>query len=168
LANVVGVLQSKNQVYSIQGESETTFSDLSARPTVLIGAYDNDWTIRLADQLRFHFAEDADRKQEWIADQEKPSEQIGLKESGHPGPQDYAIISRFYDPSTEKMAIVLAGIGGNGTLAAGEFISNHIYLDEFAKQAPRNWDRRNIQIVIKVDIVDGKTGPPHVIASYFW
>ena len=52
--------------------------------------------------------------------------------------------------------------------SAGEFIDNPAYIDELAKQAPHGLDRGNIQLVIKVDVVDGKNGPPHIIASYFW
>jgi hypothetical protein len=168
LASVVSVLQNKNKAYSIHGQSDTTFSDLSSSPSVLIGAYDNDWTIRLTDQLRFHFERDPDTGRPWIADRQKPSEKIGLKDKGLPRSEDYAIISRVYDPTTEQMVITLAGIGSHGTLAAGEFISSPAYIEEFAKQAPRNWDQGNVQLVIKVDIVDGKDGPPHVIANYFW
>jgi hypothetical protein len=136
----------------------------------LIGAFDNDWTIRLTDQLRFHFEKNLETRQHWIADRQKLDEKIGLGESGRSATaaEDYAIISRVYDPTTEQMMITLAGLGGHGTLAAGEFIDNPTYMEEFGKQAPRNWDRGNVQLVIRVDIVDGKNGPPHVIASYFW
>ena len=115
-ASVVAALQSKDRAYSIRGESDTTFSDLSAGPVVLIGAYDNDWTIRLNDRLRFHFDKDADTNQQWIADRQKPAERIGQRTIATPAPEDYAIISRVYDPTTEQMAIALAGIGPHGTL----------------------------------------------------
>lgn len=171
LARVAGLLQTRDKGYSVHGESETTFSDLASGPAVLIGSFNNDWTIRLSDQLRFHFEMDRDAGEQWIVDRQKPAEKIGTHRVGIAGPDTtdaYAIISRVHDPSTGQMVVAVAGISTNGTTAAGRFVSEPRFLAEFAKSAPRNWQNENLQIVIAAPIVDGSLGPPHVVSSYIW
>jgi hypothetical protein len=171
LARVAGLLQSRNKNYSVHGESETTFSDLVNQPSILIGSFNNDWTIRLSDQLRFHFEMNRDTGEQWIVDRQKPNEKIGVH-SFNLAAQDtsdaYAIISRVRDPSTGQMVVALAGVSANGTKAAGTFVSDPTYLDELAKRASRNWQNANLQIVIASSIVDGSLGPPRVVSYYAW
>jgi hypothetical protein len=171
LARVAGLLERNYKNYSVHGESDTTFADLSSGPSVLIGSFNNDWTIRLTDQLRFHYELDRDAGQQWIVDGEKPNEKIGLHtvNLGNPDTRDaYAVISRLQDPSTGKFVVALAGVSTNGTEAAGKFVSDPGYFDGFAKHAPADWKNRNLQIVIAASIVDGSPGPPHVVSSYVW
>lgn len=171
LAHVAGLLQTRNKNYSVHGETETAFSDLTSGPSVLIGSFNNDWTIRLSDQLRFHFEMDEGAGQQWIVDREKPNEKIGVHTVGLSAPDTtdaYAIISRVHDPSTGQMVVSLAGVSTKGTVAAGTFVSEPRYLQEFAKSAPRHWENENLQIVIAAPIVGGSLGPPHVVSSYAW
>jgi len=171
LANMAGLLQSRNKSYSVHGASETTFSDLASGPSVLIGSFNNDWTIHLSDQLRFHFEMDRDTREQWIVDREKPNEKIGKHSFGLDAPDTsdaYAIISRVRDPGTGQMVVALAGVSTNGTRAAGTFVSDPDYLEDFAKRAPGNWQNGNLQIVISAPIVDGSLGRPHVVSSFVW
>lgn len=171
LANVAGLLETRNKSYSVHGESDTTFSDLASGPAVLIGSFNNDWTIRLSDQLRFYFEMDANAEEQWIVDRDRPNEKIGRHSSNLATPDTsdaYAIISRVRDPSTGQMVVALAGLSTNGTKAAGRFVSEPSFLHEFAKHAPSGWQNRNLQIVIAAAIVDGSLGPPHVVTSYVW
>ena len=171
LARVAALLQSRNKSYSVHGETETSFSDLASGPSVLIGSFNNDWTIRVSDQLRFHFEMNRETGEQWIVDRQKPDEQIGTRSFNlaAPDPRDaYAIISRVHDPSIGQMVVLLAGVSANGTRAAGTFVSEPGYLETFAKSAPRDWPNRNIQIVIAAPIVDSSLGPPHVVSSYVW
>ena len=171
LARVAGLLEVQNKEYSVHGESETTFSDLTSGPSVLIGSFNNDWTIRLSDQLRFHFEMNRDTGEQWIVDKEKPDQKIGMHSfdlAAGDKTDAYAIISRVRDPSTGQMVVALAGVSANGTKAAGTFVSDPMYLEQFAKTAPRSWRHSNLQIVIAAPIVDGSLGPPHVVSSYVW
>lgn len=171
LARVAGVLQSRSKSYSIHGETDTTFSDLAASPSVLIGAYDNDWTIRLADQLRYRFEMNPTTKEQWISDQQNPGQRIGDRVFGQQLSETktvYALISRVRDQTTNQMVMAIAGVSSFGTTVAGDFVSGPAYLEDFAKHAPQNWQRENLQIIIGADVVDGSIGPPHVISSYFW
>jgi hypothetical protein len=171
LAHVAGLLDTRNKKYSIHGQTETSFSDLASEPSVLIGSFNNDWTIRLSDQLRFHFEMNRDTGEQWIADKQKPDEKIGIHSFNLATPDTsdaYAIISRVRDPSTRQMVVALSGVSANGTRAAGTFVSDPAYLEEFAKHAPRDWQNANLQIVIAAPIVDAALGPPHIVDSYIW
>jgi hypothetical protein len=171
LANVAALLKTQDKNYSVHGESETTFSDLASSPAVLIGSFNNDWSIRLSDQLRFHFEMDRASGQQWIVDREKPDQKIGVHifNLAVPDTSDaYAIISRVRDPSTRQMVVALSGVSADGTRAAGAFVSEPTYLADFAKRAPRNWQNANLQIVIAAPIVDGSLGPPRVVSTYLW
>jgi hypothetical protein len=171
LARVAGLLERRGKTYSIHGQADTTFSDLASGPSVLIGAFDNDWTIRLSDQLRFHFEMDSKTKEEWIVDGQKPDEKMGPHIYGSPAPNTadaYAIVSRVRDPSTGQMVVSLAGLTGDGTRAASIFVSEPGYLDDLAKHAPPDWKHKNLQIVIAAGIVDGSLGRPRVVSSFVW
>src|SRR5207248_832575 len=47
LIGIAGILQNSGRSYRVQGQSNTTLTDLRRGPSVLIGAYDNSWTLRL-------------------------------------------------------------------------------------------------------------------------
>jgi len=81
-----------------------------------------------------------------------------------PGPRKQLPI----DPLTEKMVVAVGGMGRDGTLAAGEFITEPRYLEMLASQAPKNWEKKNLQVVLATDVVRGNTGPPRILATHFW
>jgi hypothetical protein len=41
-------------------------------------------------------------------------------------------------------------------------------LENAFQKAPANWEKKNIQVVLKTRIVGGAPGPPTVEATYFW
>ena len=82
--------------------------------------------------------------------------------------EDYALISRLLDPTTDRMVVVAAGLRGYGTTAAGEFLTTPEYLGLITKGAPENWERKNLQVIIATKVINGNSGPPRVVATYFW
>jgi hypothetical protein len=169
LARISSMLQSRNKGYLIRGAASTTYSDLKESPSILMGSYTNDWTIRLNDRLRFYFDADETSGRVWIADRQKPSQQIGLHSAGKGSAshEAYAIVSRFYDPTTEQMTLAVGG-KGKAMLAAAEFVANPSYLEQFSKQVPTDWYKRNMQVLIRTNIVEGSVGPPQIADTYFW
>jgi hypothetical protein len=69
---------------------------------------------------------------------------------------------------TEQTGMIVAGIGGWGTLAAAEFVSNPAHLKKLDEIAPTLWEKRNFQIVIGTDVIRGSSGPPVMLATHFW
>jgi len=64
--------------------------------------------------------------------------------------------------------MVVAGLGPYGTEAASAFVSTPQYLEQVARQIPAGWEGKNIEIVLKSEVVDGKAGPPVMISSAVW
>lgn len=157
------LLARKNMQVELRPESETDYADLCKRSVILIGPYDNDWTIRLTDSMRFRFEIDFAQKTQWIADRDQPTEKIGTRDFSDYLPktfEDNAIVARTINTSTGHPAIILAGLSPLGTTSATEFVSDPKYLNNFARQAPRGWEHKNIEFLISTSSVDGVTGPP--------
>jgi hypothetical protein len=170
LANVAGIFRDDKKAFTVRPEGSTTFADLQKGPVVLLGAFDNDWTMRVTESMRFHFNLDADKHKWWIADRQKPDEEIGMLRMAveRTTTSDYAIVARLFDPLTRQPTMVIAGVSPYGTHAAAEFLINPQYLDEFSKKAPHDWQTKNMELLIYTNIVDNEAGPPRVVASYFW
>ena len=169
LGRLAGLLQSNNKVYHVRGENSTNFSDLRDGPVILIGAYNNDWTLRLMGPLRFNFARDGDAF--WIEDRQNPARRNRTVNYSTPYlklTEDYAVISRALEPTTERMVVVAGGLTGYGTLAAGEFLSDPSYMSAAIQRAPKDWQRKNVQFVIATKVINGSSGPPRVVDQYFW
>jgi len=170
LAALTGLLQAKGKRYRILSGSSTTFADLQGGPVVLIGALNNDWTMRLAGPLRFSVECDH-HGEAWILDKQNPSKSDWATSFNAPYlevTKDYAVISRVRDPKTEQVAVALGGIADWGTMAAGEFVSNPAQMKKIEPFAPKDWETKNLQIVISTDVIRGSSGPPNVLAARFW
>ncbi len=168
LANIAGVLRQHGVAQEIKEDKETSLTDIHSRRLILIGATNNPWTMRLVSSLRFRFlpgpmAQIQDTKNlhntDWIIDFFKPYSSIST---------DYAIVARYYDPTTEGPVMVIAGIGPYGTEAASAFAVTPQYLEQIAKQLPAGWENRNLEMVLKTEVIDGKAGPPLLVSSEVW
>ena len=169
VARVAGVLQARGKSYRIRGESATSFADLREGAVVLIGAFNNDWTIRLTGPQRFSFEQSGNTR--WIRDNENPNRRDWAVDLSTPNlklTDDYALVSRVLDPTTDRIVVVAAGLFGYGTMAAGEFLTNNEYLRGITNSAPSNWEHKNMQVVLATKVINGNSGPPRVVATYFW
>jgi hypothetical protein len=164
----------RGTLYYLRNSGATTFSDLREHPAVLVGAFDNDWTLRLGSQLRFSFVKnfhDPAGITEMVKDRDHPEKTNWKLTNAWPEwnvPVDYAIISRVLGRETDRLLIIAAGITQYGTDAAGEFITNPRYFGEALSQLPKDWPSKNLQIVLEVPVVHGASGHPRVIAAYAW
>lgn len=155
----------------LRGVRSVSLADLSSRPCVLIGAFNNEWTMSLAGELRFYFDIDHQIKAEIVRDRQNPGQTEWKVVNSWPHwriPTDYAIVSRVFNPTTGQAVVIAAGITQYGTHAAGEFIANQAYFSEALSHAPRDWYRKNIQVVLSTKVVSGAHGPPKVLAVHFW
>jgi hypothetical protein len=165
IANLVDLFAKYHMEYVVQPTSAITLTDMTRHPVVLIGAYDNEWTLRLLNDLRFRFAANPERQ---IYDETNPST-IWVRPKGMPfkDQDDFAIVARFHDKLTDNTVIVIAGVGKNGTEAAARFVTTPRYLDLLNQQI-KDWASKNLEIVIKTKVVDSKTGAPSIEAVHVW
>ena len=144
-----------------------SFEDLRNSPAVVVGAFNNRWTLQMTSNLRFAFVEQDGH----FKIQEQSSS--GRARSWVLGPrgqivEDFAVVTRLLDSKTGQVVIAAAGLGANGTQAAGEFISRQDYLEEAFRMAPADWPKKNVQVVVQTTVTDSVPGPPRIIAIHFW
>jgi hypothetical protein len=170
LVSIAGLLETRHQRYTLMGQDIATLTDLRRSPTIFLGAFDNAWTLRVTRGLRYRFGNDANMKHFWIEDTQSPARwQIDRgQQMATNNYRDYAIVARFVDASTGQIAVVSAGIARGGTVAAGEFLTRPDDMEAIKAKAPRNWSGQNMEIVLSTEIIDGRSAPPKIEATYFW
>jgi len=169
IVRVAGLLQSNGKKYTLKGEGATNLMDLRNGPTVFIGAFDNAWTLRLTAPLRYHFANNPDMTDFAIVDSTKPGQPGWVvnrfQQMTTNNYRDYAIVARFTDSTTGKLAVVAAGVARGGTRVATEYLTDPTDLAQLARAAG---NKKNMEVVLSTQIIDGEPGTPKVEASYFW
>jgi hypothetical protein len=141
-----------------------SFEDLRTSPAVVLGAFNNKWTMQMTSNLHFALQFDAGIREQ------TPSGRVWESQFNSHGEYtaDYGVISRLLDSKTGQFLVSAGGVGSPGTQAAGEVISNLQYLEEALRAAPADWNKKNFQLVVQTNVIDSIPGPPHVVASYFW
>ena len=172
LVSLSGLLEMRHQRYNLMGEEAATLTDLRQGPAIFVGAFDNPWTLRLTRGLRFRFGNDPQMTQFWIEDTQSPAKtRWGVDRTVQQATnnyRDYAIVARFRDANTGQLAVIAAGIARGGTVAAGEFLTQPGNMDSIRSQAPKDWAGDNMEFVLSTEIIDGRSSPPKVEATYFW
>ncbi len=186
MAHLTNVLDANHHLYQITSVSSTSLSDLRKGPAILVGGFNNPWSLRILRPLRFSLRsagegslgdsdgtatpqvlpqtlEIADRKHQpgspWTVDFHQPISAIT---------HDYAIIARFQATMTDGEVMVIAGLGSGGTESASKFVSSAAYMTQLARNAPRNWRSMNMEAVMETEVIGGRAGHPHIIAAEFW
>ena len=170
LARSIAPLVPKNGEFRVMAASDTGFAQLREGPFVLIGAFDNPWTMRITQDLPIGFEYDSHHVRE-VVDRTTSPKRNWMLEWQVPGKslaRDYAVVARLHDKVTGEPVIILAGILGEGTEAASEVVSNQAYLDAVLEKAPKNWEQLNLEAVIEANVIEGHPGPPTVVAVETW
>jgi hypothetical protein len=148
--------------------ASTPLPEFHEHPIILLNAYNNQWTLRLTDPLRYHFSTLGSHPQT-IQDQQHPEGGWHRDPSlPYENSDDYALLARFWDNTTDNWVVVLAGLGRNGTEAASRFVVDEHYMQELRSRLGRDFGHLNIEVVLRVSVVDGKTGSPQIMAAYAW
>jgi hypothetical protein len=182
MAHLCNILDAHHHLYQITAVGSTSLSDLRKGPAILVGGFNNPWSLRILRPLRFslrsvgeesvgdgdntvspQILQIADRKNQpgspWTVDFHQP-----ISAMTH----DYAIIARFQASMTDGVVMVVAGLGSGGTESAGKFISSSAYMSQLAGHAPRNWRSMNMEAVLETEVIGGRAGHPRIIAAEFW
>jgi len=165
--SVSGLLGKLDKPSQLRIGSNYTYEDLRNSPAVVVGAFNNKWTMQLTSNLHFAFIED---NEQYYIQEQGPNGRIWRTKLGPNGEtlEDFGIVSRLLDSKSGQFTVTAAGIGPKGTQAAGEFISSESDLQDALRNAPQNWDKRNMEIVIQTTVTDSVAGPPRAVAAYYW
>jgi hypothetical protein len=166
-SQISSFLTSRGHVFDLRFGNDISFGDLRQGSAVLIGAFNNTWTLNMTNSLRFMF-EAGDSPQMHVQDRFDRSRSWWPKFSNGRFSEDYAIISRMLDSKTGSVLVTIAGLDHTGTRAAGEFATNPQLIAEFAANAPKDWSKKNLQIVLHTNVVNDIPRPPTVVAVHYW
>jgi hypothetical protein len=170
LARVVSLFHEHAKPYRIRTDRGTSFADLRASPTVLVGLFNNTWTMRLTSDFPFVPATDAASGTFLIRDRHAPT-RGWHPDRPWPDPRvnrDYAFVSRVVDPATGNLVVIVAGITPYGTVAAAELLTSKPRLETALRALPADWQTKSVQLVLETQILDGDAGPPRIVASRVW
>jgi hypothetical protein len=151
----------------LQSAATTPLTELSEHPVIFLGGYNNQWTLRLLQPLRFHFSPESVASS--IVDQTQPGMHWERDHSlPYSSADDYALVARFRDATTDGWVVALAGVGRNGTEAAAQFVTNPHYMQLLRDRVGSDFSNRNVEAILKVSVIDGKTGAPSIQAVHVW
>jgi hypothetical protein len=144
-----------------------SFEDLRNSPAVVVGAFNNRWTMQITSSLHFVFVEEGGR---FMIREQTNGGRTWEKHWGKKGEviDDTAIVGRLLDSKTGQFTITVAGVGTTGTQAASEFVSNPEFLRQGLRSAPTGWQTKNLEIVLQTTATDSVPGPPRIEAAYSW
>lgn len=144
----------------------TPLTELRDHPVILLGGYNNQWAMRLLQAQRYRFTYEP---LESIGDRTQPQIHWSRDRSiPYSSADDFALVARFRDPTTGSWVVVLAGLGRNGTEAAAQFATSPAYMQQLQDRLGQQFSNRSVEAVLKVRVIDGKTGAPSVEAVAAW
>jgi hypothetical protein len=141
-----------------------SYEDLRHSPAVLVGAFDNVWTIRVGAELPFAFREQDGA----IVERGGNGRVWRMVAEKNRGPKDYAIVARVLNSKTGQFLVIVGGVGMVGTQAAGSFISQPGDLDKALQRLPADWKNKNLEMVLETDVIDAAASRPQLVAYAIW
>jgi hypothetical protein len=167
---VAAFLGERHRPFLLESAPYVSFGEIRLHPSVLIGGRGNPWSIDSMDSLRYRLVVITDTKV-GIRDVTNPSTLSWTVDFGsgvQSIPREFAIVSRYYDPKAGQTRVLIVGLGANGTTAGAEFVTVPDCFRQFAEQAPRGWENKNIEVVLETQLVKGESGRPHILAAHVW
>lgn len=167
-------LQRKGKHSLVRPTQATDLPDLrSSTPAILYGMFLNQSAMNLGADVHFRLRKDSESghglrwiedasnpaNRDWFVDLSKPYEEVGT---------DYALITRVRDETTERWWVGIAGLTGVGTLAASHLVTDPKAMSVIGAHLPKNWNHKNLQIVLEVKVVQGKPGATRVLKTSIW
>jgi hypothetical protein len=160
LSRIEYILAQRNKKLDIRFVNDMAYGDLRQSPTILVGAHNNSWTMTMTENLRFGFQghstiiDRVDSKRQWTANFDRS--------------ETYGIVARIFNSWNGKVVIVIGGIGYSGTRAAGDFIANPQAISKLVKSLPKDWENKNIEVVLHTTVNNQVPSAPDVVAAYSW
>src|SRR5207248_11481647 len=112
---VASLLARNNKQFQVLGDRVTSYNDLRGRPAILLGEFNNRWTTGLTKGLRFYLEKNRELHRYEVLDRQQPGKVLGWGEQSEKRPEEYAIVTRVFDSSTERSVIAISGMTYMGT-----------------------------------------------------
>ncbi len=163
-AMLVSLITQSQERYDLRYGTDITVGDLEDSPAILVGAFNNPWTLKMTSPLRFVFRNGNAIVDTW----HKFPAWVAVDLPNGDMTDDYATVSRLIDPQDGHVVIIAAGIGSYGTLAAARFLTNPHEMADMAARIPAGWQNRNLQIVLHAKIQAGLLSSENIVATQTW
>jgi hypothetical protein len=161
---VASLLTRFHRNFDLRSGEDVAFGDLRQSPAVLIGAFNNGWTLQMTGDLPFVFGSGL-----LITDMSSTSRQWRPLYSSEGNVQlDYALVARLPRSKTGEPLITIAGVTQCGTRAAAEFVTSPSALRDLLKAAPNAWKAKNMEFVLQTKVVNDIPTSPSVVAIRYW
>lgn len=160
LSDIEYILAQQHIKLDIRFVNDLTYGDLRQNPTILIGAHNNIWTLNMTEDLRFGF-----QGHSTIVDRFSPQNQWTANADRS---ETYAIAARLLNAWNGKVVVVIGGVGYAATRAAGDFIVDPQSILKMAKSLPKDWEKKNVEIVLHTSVKNQVPGPAEIVAAYCW
>jgi hypothetical protein len=172
-AQLATFLRNKGKDSQIRPTQGSQLTASQSGPMILYGMALNESAAKLGVDLHYQFRKNSESGQgiRWIEDASKPTSRDWLVDLSAPSEKvsvDYALISRVRDKTTSRWWIGIAGLTGVGTLAASQVVVDQNAMANICAGLPRDWDRKNLQIVLEIRVAQGEPGATRVLTSYSW
>ncbi len=170
IANIGSILRQRNRKFELKF-GPVAPGEGRAPVAVLVGAFNNPWTIAATRELRFHFARELTEQGASWSINDRVSGKSWKLWNVHPvqdNTLDYALVTRLIDPNGSSMTVAIGGITQFGTEAASQLISSVHGLDQVAVRAPSGWEKKNLQIVLQTSVVGRAAVNPEVLFVHAW
>jgi hypothetical protein len=152
--------------YKLRIGKDVSFGDLQAGPAVLVGFTYTQWH-EIGENFRYSI--DLSQRPFGIAKNGVLTKWTIKTYPDDPNlDEDYAIVSRFFYPDTNDMIVEITGISHYGTQAATELFTNPTLVQQALRNLPVGWERKNVQVVLHMDVISGFPSVPTVVATYTW
>jgi hypothetical protein len=144
-----------------------SFADLRNSPAIVVGAFNNRWTMQMTSNLHFAFVEEDGQV---MIREQGPAGRAWRPRYGPHGEviEDFGVVTRLLNSKTGQFVVSTAGILADGTQAAAELVSSSQYLEEALRTAGTGWAKKNLQFVVQTTVTDSVPGPPQAVAIYTW
>jgi hypothetical protein len=165
-ANIAAWLSNHGTHPELRFGGDLSFTELKETPAVLV-SFANRWTMDFMSKFRF-VAELQDGRS-LIRDQQtgKAWELQSLQDNGRTE-EDYVLISRTFYSESGQCLITVAGLTQYGTQSAGEIVTQPALLEAALAEAGEDWEKRNLQLLFHVRVVNHTPGPPKLLAVHTW
>ncbi len=169
-ATEIAVLLAKHSKdVRLRPADQLEFADFSEMPAALIGAFTNRWSMEFSQKFRLRFVFDAHGTPA-IVDTASPSRVWRLPFAVDNGrtAEDYFLVCRLVNFSSNRPVIMVAGLKQFGTEAASRFIVDTKAVNDTLRKIGSNWQDRNLELVFHAKVIGNSPSASELIAWHIW
>src|ERR1035438_3141209 len=107
---VGALLSRKGKSFQVLSDRATSYHELRGRPAVLLGQFNHKWMVDLEGGLRYRLCKARRRRVYEVRDSTNGNNVIAETSAEENRPDEYVIVSRIFDASTEKMVIAVSAM----------------------------------------------------------